>query len=292
MPPTENFFGSICPIMSHAMTSSDTSPVANRAEVTPCNDDIQRIEASLDRVESAVALAADSPSPSLFELTVMVPVYNERETLPKVLERIDEVMPSSTQVVIVDDGSTDGTSEWLKSLPARADRKIICRRLNRGKGSAVRMAIRHSKGSVVAIQDADLEYDPKDLLNVVQPILDGDADVVYGSRYLGESKDPSWFHRFGNWLLTTLSNSLTGLNLTDMETCHKAFAGDLIRSVPLRECRFGFEPEITAKVAARDARVLEVATGYNCRGYEEGKKITWRDGVSALLCMWRYRRSL
>ncbi|NNE00319.1 MAG: glycosyltransferase family 2 protein [Pirellulaceae bacterium] len=235
--------------------------------------------------------AADNVCPlALYDLTIMVPVFNERDTLPKVLTRIDECMPPRTQVVIVDDGSTDGTREWLSSLPVRNDRKIICRRKNRGKGSAVRLAIKHSRGKVVAIQDADLEYDPADLLSVIRPIIDGEADVVYGSRYLGEIADPSLMHRFGNWALTTTSNALTGLKLTDMETCHKAFRGDLIRSIPLKECRFGFEPEITAKIAARKARIIEVPTNYDCRSYDEGKKIGWRDGVAALACMWRYRR--
>ena len=222
-------------------------------------------------------------------LTVIVPVFNERETLPKVLQRIDEVMPADTQVVVVDDGSSDGTREWLQSLPDTENRKVICRRLNRGKGSAVRLAIKHSRGRVVAIQDADLEYDPVDLLDVIRPISEGRSDVVYGSRYLGEVADPSLVHRFGNWALTFMSNALTGLSLTDMETCHKAFRGDLIRSIPLRESRFGFEPEITAKLAARGAKIQEVPTNYDCRGYDEGKKIGWRDGVAALVCIWRYR---
>jgi glycosyltransferase involved in cell wall biosynthesis len=252
-------------------------------------DTVARVEETLDIAQQALDAVGDVRPLNQYKLTVMVPVFNERETLPKVLDRIDEVMPEGTQVIVVDDGSTDGTSEWLRDLSPRSDRVILRRRLNRGKGSAVRLAIRHSQGDVVAIQDADLEYDPVDLLTVIAPIADGEADVVYGSRYLGEIDDPSMIHRFGNWALTTLSNQLTGLQLTDMETCHKAFRGDLIRGITLRECRFGFEPEITAKVAAREARVSEVATNYRCRGYDEGKKIGWRDGVSALACMWRYR---
>ncbi len=141
----------------------------------------------------------------------------------------------------------------------------------------------------MAIQDADLEYDPVDLLGAIDLVLAGQANVVYGSRYLQRSHDPSWLHCFGNWLLTRLSNALSGLRLTDMETCHKAFRGDLIRSIPLRECRFGFEPEITAKIASRDVEIKEVPTAYHCRGYDEGKKIGWRDGVAALACMWKYR---
>lgn len=167
--------------------------------------------------------------------------------------------------------------------------RIIRRRRNHGKGSAVRLGIRHSEGRVVAIQDADMEYEPADLLRVVWPVLEGRADAVYGSRYLDKTKNDAWLHRLGNVALTFLSNRLTGLRLTDMETCHKAFRGDFLRSIPLQECRFGFEPEITGKIAARDARVLEVSTSYDARGYDEGKKIGWRDGVSAIACMWKYR---
>ncbi|WP_442507081.1 glycosyltransferase family 2 protein [Novipirellula sp. SH528] len=258
--------------------------------VDPIEEVIRRTEETLDFIAEA-AIAANSVQPlDHYDLTIIVPVYNERETLPKVLDRIDEVMPRSTEIIIVDDGSSDGTSEWLSSLPPRANRTIIRRRCNHGKGSAVRLAIRHSQGGVVAIQDADLEYDPATLLRVVWPILDGNADVVYGSRYLDGSTDPSWVHRMGNWTLTMLSNLMTGLRLSDMETCHKAFDGEMLRGISLKETRFGFEPEITAKIAAKKVRVLEVPTSYDSRGYDEGKKIGWKDAVSALACMWIYRK--
>lgn len=267
------------------------------APITTCGEMLERIEQTLDDISAATdADQHPAPMPRLpelqdtIELTIIVPVYNERETLPTVLDRIDEVMPPGTEIIVVDDGSFDGTETWLASLPTRADRKVIRRRGNHGKGSAVRLAIRHSRGRVVAIQDADLEYDPSDLLGVVRPILDGTADVVYGSRYLFESTDRSVVHRLGNWALTRLSNALTGLSLTDMETCHKAFDGDLLRSIDLRECRFGFEPEITAKIASRGTRISEVPVGYQSRGFDEGKKIGWKDGVAALACIWKYRR--
>lgn len=250
---------------------------------------IGRIDDALQLIAEATSMAAGTVPIDHYDVTVIVPVFNERETLPRVLDRIDEVMPSTTEVIVVDDGSSDGTSEWLASLEPKDNRTILLRRGNHGKGSAVRLAIRHSRGRVVAIQDADLEYDPADLLRVIWPILDGDADVVYGSRYLGKVQDPSLIHRLGNRLLTTASNCVTGLRLTDMETCHKAFDGELLRSIPLRECRFGFEPEITAKIAARQARIVEVPTGYQSRGYDEGKKIGWRDAVAAIGCLWRYR---
>ena len=252
---------------------------------------IDKIDDALDLIAQATTGLEPTERLAHYDLTIIVPVFNERKTLPKVLDRIDEVMPRSTEVIIVDDGSTDGTAQWLNSLPERSGRTIICRRRNHGKGSAVRLAIRHSEGNVVAIQDADLEYDPADLLGVVWPILDGNADVVYGSRYLDGGDDPSLLHRLGNRVLTMLSNCLTGLSLTDMETCHKAFDGNLIRSIPLKECRFGFEPEITAKISNRNVRMIEVPTHYDCRGYDQGKKIGWRDAVAALGCMWAYRKA-
>ncbi|MFK8111702.1 MAG: glycosyltransferase family 2 protein [Rubripirellula sp.] len=252
-------------------------------------DTIKRIEQTLDLVADATSAAIGVRPISRFDISVIVPVFNERETLPQVLDRLEEVMPVSTEVIIVDDGSTDGTAQWLAELPAQGNRKVICRKRNHGKGSAVRLAIRHSQGSVVAIQDADLEYDPADLLRVIWPIVDGNAEVVYGSRYLGDSND-SLLHRLGNRSLTLASNLLTGLRLTDMETCHKAFDGDLLRSIKLKECRFGFEPEITAKIARRQPRLLEVPTNYEGRSYAAGKKIGWRDGVSAIACMWKYRK--
>lgn len=231
--------------------------------------------------------AADE-SPRVTDLTIVVPVYNEIATIAEVLGRIDEVMPPQTEVIVVDDGSTDGTAQWLQEHGAARHRRIITRRANHGKGSAVRLAIRHSRGRVVAIQDADLEYDPADLLGVIWPVLENRFEVVYGSRYLRHD-DKSLWHRSLNACLTFLSNLATGQRLTDMETCHKAFDGDLVRSLSLRECRFGIEPEITAKVAARGVKIAEVPTRYRPRSYSEGKKITWRDGVSALACLWRYR---
>ncbi|WP_161604674.1 glycosyltransferase family 2 protein [Roseiconus nitratireducens] len=253
-----------------------------------CDGVRQRVERSLETLESACR-ELDRETMTAFRLTVIVPVFNERRTLPQVLDRIDQVMPSGTETIVVDDASTDGTAQWLDQLPSRPDRVIIRRGRNHGKGSAVRLGIRHSRGEIVAIQDADMEYDPEDLLDVITPIQRNQANVVYGSRYLAESDDTSRLHRFGNWLLTATSNCMTGQRLTDMETCHKAFAGDLIRSIPLRECRFGFEPEITGKLASRQEAIIEVPTGYRSRDYSEGKKITWQDGLAAFVCMWRYR---
>ncbi len=258
-------------------------------QAAPLRDLSASIDSSLDRLEHALDRTTQQTTQHPFELTVVVPVFNERTTLPRVLERIDESLPASTQTIIVDDASTDGTTEWLAELTPRQNRSVITRKRNHGKGSAVRLGIRHSGGRVVAIQDADLEYDPADLLRVIAPIMQGRYRVVYGSRYLAPHSDPSWFHRFGNQLLTATSNCLTGQRLTDMETCHKAFDGELIRSIPLRECRFGFEPEITGKVASRRIVIGEVPTGYRYRTYAEGKKISWKDGFAAIASMWRYR---
>ncbi|MDA8745971.1 glycosyltransferase family 2 protein [Rubripirellula amarantea] len=222
------------------------------------------------------------------DVTIIVPVYNEAETLPITLSRIRDAMGPSAEIIVVDDGCSDGTSEWLRSQDPTQLQRVIHRRRNYGKGSAIRLGIRHSKGRVVAIQDADLEYDPADLARAIEPILQGESKVVYGSRYLSQTSG-KYLHRSMNRLLTTLSNLSTGLSLTDMETCHKAFDGDLVRSLRLREQRFGIEPEITAKIAALGIKIDEVPTSYRARSYSEGKKITWRDGVSALVCLWRYR---
>jgi glycosyltransferase involved in cell wall biosynthesis len=251
---------------------------------------IDQIDRTLELIAEAQSTANGDAPIDHYAISIIVPVFNELNTLPKVLDRIRQVMPTETEIIVVDDCSTDGTTEWLQQLPARDNLKVIHRRRNHGKGSAVRLAIKHSRGDVVAIQDADSEYDPADLLRVIWPILDGDAEVVFGSRYLEEGGDQSLVHRLGNGVLTSGSNLLTGLQLTDMETCHKAFDGEMLRSIPLQECRFGFEPEITAKVARRTSLILEVPVGYDSRGYDEGKKIGWRDGFAAFACIWKYRK--
>ncbi len=261
------------------------------APTTPSSDAIiERIDATLDLLADATSAAEEVRAAGIYDVTIVVPVYNERDTLPEVLDRIEEVMPPSTEVIVVDDGSTDGTGHYLRSLTPHDARKVIVRRQNYGKGSAIRLAVRHSRGRVVAIQDADLEYDPADLLGAIWPILEGDADVVYGSRYRRRGQDPSMLHRLGNWGLTRLSNALSGLQLTDMETCQKAFRGDLLRSIRLQEPRFGFEPEITAKIAALGVTVMEVPVSYEPRGYQQGKKIGCTDALDAVACMWKYRR--
>ena len=222
-------------------------------------------------------------------LSVLIPVYNERHTIDRILDEVHAV-PVRKQVICVDDFSTDGTREKLQQLHAagRIDRLQLHDR-NRGKGAAIRTALAASTGNVVIVQDADLEYDPADWPVLLQPIIDGHADAVFGSRFLGGPHRVLYFwHSVGNFMLTTFSNMLTNLNLTDMETCYKAIRGDLARSLPLRSDRFGFEPEVTARLAKAQARIYEVPISYSGRTYAEGKKIGWRDGVAAIGHILRY----
>ena len=224
-------------------------------------------------------------------LSIIVPVYNEVATILPLLKKVREVklLGLEKEVLIVDDGSTDGTSALLEKL--RFPGAIFFRHeRNRGKGAALRTAIPHTTGDYVIIQDADLEYDPSDYVTVLKPLLMGDADVVYGSRFLGGARRAFLFlHYLGNKLLTLITNVLFNTILTDMETCYKAFRGDLLRSLRLRSNRFDFEPEVTAKVLKRGAKLYEVPITFRGRGFEEGKKITWRDGAVALWTLIRYR---
>ncbi len=225
-----------------------------------------------------------SPLPaSELVLSVLIPVYNERDTIERLLDEVHAVdVPK--QIICVDDFSTDGTREVLERLRAegRID-KLELHEVNRGKGAAIRTALAASTGNVVIVQDADLEYDPADWPVLLDPIIDGRADAVFGSRFLGGPHRVLYFwHSVGNRALTTLSNMLTNLNLTDMETCYKAIRGDLARSLVLTSDRFGFEPEVTARLARARARIFEVPISYSGRTYAEGKKIGWRDGVAAI----------
>jgi len=222
------------------------------------------------------------------KLSVVIPVYNEKTTIMEVLERV-RCADFPKEIIIVDDCSTDGTREILQALPTSVDLKIILLTRNSGKGAALRSGFAAVSGDIVVIQDADLEYDPAEYGNLIQPILANKADVVFGSRFLGGPHRVLLFwHSVGNWVLTTLSNMLTDLNLTDMETCYKVFKAEIIKSITLREKRFGFEPEITAKVARTGCRIYEVGISYTGRTYSEGKKINWKDGVRALWCIVKY----
>jgi glycosyltransferase involved in cell wall biosynthesis len=222
------------------------------------------------------------------KLSVVIPVYNEKNTILQVIDRVRDVKLEK-EIIVVDDFSTDGTREILQTLPPADNLKILLQPQNAGKGAALRKGFSSVSGDIIVIQDADLEYDPAEYPALIQPILANKADVVFGSRFLGGPHRVLLFwHSVGNRFLTTLSNMLTDLNLTDMETCYKVFRADILRKITLRENRFGFEPEFTAKVGKARFRIYEVPISYSGRDYSEGKKIGWRDGVAAIYFIFRY----
>ncbi len=233
--------------------------------------------------------------PNDFLLSVVIPVFNEKETVQEIVQRVRE-NGVPCEIILVDDGSIDGTRELLKSWPEQGDLKIFFHEKNQGKGAAIKTGFQQVSGDAVIIQDADLEYDPSQYRYLLQPIFEGQADVVFGSRFAGDNQRVLYYwHYLGNRFLTELSNCFTNLNLTDMETCFKVFRREVIDTIAptLRETRFGIEPEMTAKVASIPGiRVFERPISYAGRTYAEGKKIGWRDGVSALRCILRYRRGL
>lgn len=220
-----------------------------------------------------------------------MPVYNEKATIETIISKVIAVDDGlSKELIIVDDASTDGTRDCLKQFIGRPDLQVVLHEHNRGKGAAIRTGLTHVTGDIVLIQDADLEYDPKDYVRLLDPIIDGKADVVYGNRFHGETHRVLYFwHALGNGVLTLVCNILTNLNLSDMEVGYKVFRADVLRRIRLRSDRFGFEPEVTAKVGKLGCRIYEVPITYHGRTYAEGKKITWRDGIVAFWCLLRYR---
>ncbi len=242
--------------------------------------------------ENRLSMSKDGQLESTgYTLSILIPVYNEKETIKTILDRVRAVAINK-EIVVVDDGSTDGTRELLKQEIEGhyPDVRIYYHERNCGKGAAVRTAIEKATGEYVIIQDADLEYDPNEYHTLLKPMLDGRADVVYGSRFLGGPHRVLFFwHYMANRFLTTLSNLLTNLNLTDMEVCYKVFRAEVIKSIQIRSDRFDFEPEITAKVAKKRCRIYEVPLSYSGRDYDEGKKIGWRDGLVAIWTILKYR---
>ena len=224
------------------------------------------------------------------KLSIVIPVYNEKSTILEILRRVRAVkLPVGREIIIVDDFSKDGTRDILAKLKGK-DIRVVLHDENRGKGAALRTGFAEATGDIILVQDADLEYDPGEYPHLLAPILDGRADVVYGSRFLGGPHRVLFFwHYVANRVLTTLSNVVSDLNLTDMETCYKVFRAETLKKIRLRSDRFGFEPEVTIKLAKIRARIYEVPISYSGRDYDEGKKIGWKDGVAALFHIFRYR---
>jgi glycosyltransferase involved in cell wall biosynthesis len=272
--------------LSHTHDAS-LDEIVDRLGVSP----VERV-AALQRLlgEPACRQLGIYPIPANFKLSVVIPVYNERQYIRELLDRVQAV-PIPKEIIIVDDCSTDGTREILRQLEQPGVR-VIYQPHNQGKGAALREGFRYATGSVVLVQDADLEYDPGEYPRLIQPIVENKADVVYGSRFTGDHHRVLYFwHSVANRLLTTLSNMFTNLNLTDMETCYKVFRREVLSDIRLRSNRFGFEPEITAKIAKHREpawRIYEVPVSYSGRTYEEGKKIGLWDAISAFFCIVRY----
>ena len=240
-------------------------------------DDANRLLDDAKKLEHTVALS------------VILPVYNEQTTLGEIVSRV-AALPIYKEILIVDDGSTDGTSDVVQRLADKYDEVIALRHeRNRGKGAALRTGIAAARGDVIVVQDADLEYDPVDILMLIKPVLARRCDVVFGSRYLAPVRqDHSWLHRGGNQLLTRLSNLFTGQKLSDMETCYKVFRRSVVQDIKICQNRFGVEPELTAKLSRRGLKIYELPISYNSRGYDEGKKIGIKDAFQAIWCIFRY----
>jgi glycosyltransferase involved in cell wall biosynthesis len=265
--------------------TTDTSYLDRLDDTLNIAEETLKNAALIDHIESA-------PKKTALAVSVVIPVYNERDTISEIVDRVRTV-GVHTEIIIVDDYSLDGTRTVLLDLARQPGVKVLFHGYNRGKGAALRTAFAEAKGDVILIQDADLEYSPHDYPLLLKPLELGMANVVYGSRFLANAQqDPSRLHRFGNWLLTAFSNLLTGQQLTDMETCYKVFRRELLEKFSLEQDRFGFEPEFTAKLSNIGEKIVEVPVSYDSRDYSEGKKIGIRDAINALWCIVKYRRSL
>ena len=245
------------------------------------------VHAELEEYRNA-SFGSDPSKRTDYLLSVVIPVYNELNTIGRILSRVAS-LNLNLELVIVDDFSTDGTREILEQIQDLPRVTVILKEKNEGKGAALRTGFEPVSGDYVVVQDADLEYNPSDIPMLLQPLLKGEADVVYGSRFIGEEQqDDSWIHRAGNAVLTGASNLFSGLSLTDMETCYKAFSREVLMGITIKQNRFGIEPEITAKLARRGYRFVEVPISYDSRGYDEGKKIGIKDLINAIYCIGRY----
>ncbi len=224
------------------------------------------------------------------KISIIIPCFNEVDTIEKIVEKVKSQNQYEKEIIVIDDFSTDGTRELIKKRLNEKIDKLLLNSKNFGKGYSVRQGIEISTGDIILIQDADLEYDPSDYSKLIEPIKNGYADVVYGSRFIGsdEKRVLFFWHSIGNFILTFLSNMFSNLNLTDMENCYKVFKSEIIKNIKLKENRFGFEPEITAKLAKKKCRIYEVGVKYYGRTYEQGKKIGWKDGISAIRCIIKY----
>lgn len=283
---------------SNASTNPEAFVSARIKNERSCEVQLQQVREKLDGLQLLVEdeLAAYENAhpetvgslPTGLKLSVVIPVYNEEKTIARVVSRVS-ALPLDTEIVVVDDCSTDGTRDILKRLEEVDSVNVFYQEENQGKGAALRRAFNESTCEYIVVQDADLEYDPIDIPKLLVPLVNKDADIVYGSRFIGEEQqDESFIHRMGNAVLTGASNMFSGLSLTDMETCYKAFTREVIESVELAQNRFGIEPEITAKLARRGFRFVEVPISYDSRGYSEGKKIGVKDLFNALYCIGRY----
>ncbi|AGA25052.1 glycosyltransferase family 2 protein [Singulisphaera acidiphila] len=283
-----------------SMSSSNSNDDHDQLAATPDDDHARREWLIHNLGEPVCRQLGIYRIPDDLVLSVVIPVFNEVHTLHEILRQVRAV-PIAKQIILVDDCSTDGTTDLLRKwAETESDLTIVFHEKNRGKGAALRTGFTRATGQIVIVQDADLEYDPAQYPQLVQPIVEGKADVVYGSRFSGESHRVLYFwHTLGNKFLTFLSNMFTNLNLTDMEVCYKVFRREVIQGITLESNRFGFEPEVTAKVArfkvpaienrpSRRCRIYEIPVSYNGRDYREGKKIGWKDGVQALYCIVRY----
>jgi glycosyltransferase involved in cell wall biosynthesis len=250
--------------------------------------ELEQLAAELDAEDKAETPRIELTLPADFRLSIVVPIYNERSTVRSIVAKLMQ-LPVPSEIILVDDGSTDGTRDELQRLEGLPNLRIVFKPSNEGKGAALRSGFQYVTGTVVLVQDADLEYDPRDIPRLLEPLLTDQADVVYGSRFLEHRwSGSSSIHRFGNYLLTAASNLTTGLKLTDMETCYKVFSANVLRDLAVKQDRFGFEPELTAKLARRGLRFSEVPVRYHARGWDEGKKIGLRDAFNALFCILRY----